>query len=527
MVDRIHSFQDLMADLSGIIKKPGKKSNLLVTGIALDSRQVQFGNIFVAIFGGQYDGHQFIVDAIQRGAMAVVGSQELIDISVPYLQVENTRLALAQLSSAFYGHPARKMTIIGVTGTDGKTTTTNLIYSILQTAGFNTGMVSTVNAIIGKEVIDTGYHVTTPDAPKVQQLLARMLQEGITHVVLEATSHGLDQKRVAECEFDLAVVTNITHEHLDYHGNYEKYFESKAQLICELAKTGKKATGNPRLAVINYDDISYAPIQKLLSDKSLSTIKSIAYSCKGPIDFYATDISTSSEGIAFVIHFKNKQWMIKSPMIGAYNVANILAAFSTCVEGLKISPKDAVRGIALMPPVPGRGERIEIGQDFIAIVDFAHTPNALKVSLENARQLTRGRVIAVFGSAGLRDRAKRRMMAETSIQLADMTILTAEDPRTERLEDILTEMADAAHKQGGVEGKDFLCLPDRGEAIRQAVKMAEQSDLVIAFGKGHEQSMCFGTTEYPWDDRIAMKAALAERLGVEGPKIPYLPTQEK
>jgi len=214
-------------------------------------------------------------------------------------------------------------------------------------------------------------------------------------------------------------------------------------------------------------------------------------------------------------------------MIGAYNVANILAAFSTCVEGLKISPKDAVRGIALMPPVPGRGERIEIGQDFIAIVDFAHTPNALKVSLENARQLTRGRVIAVFGSAGLRDRAKRRMMAETSIQLADMTILTAEDPRTERLEDILTEMADAAHKQGGVEGKDFLCLPDRGEAIRQAVKMAEQSDLVIAFGKGHEQSMCFGTTEYPWDDRIAMKAALAERLGVEGPKIPYLPTQEK
>lgn len=214
-------------------------------------------------------------------------------------------------------------------------------------------------------------------------------------------------------------------------------------------------------------------------------------------------------------------------MIGTYNVANILAAFSACVEGLEISPEDAVRGIASMPPVPGRGERIEMGQDFIVIVDFAHTPNALKVSLENARMLTRGRVIAVFGSAGLRDRDKRRMMAEISLQLADVTILTAEDPRTERLEDILTEMADAARKQGGVGGKNFLCVPDRGEAIWQAVKMAKQGDLVIACGKGHEQSMCFGTTEYPWDDRIAMKAALAERLGVKGPKIPYLPTQEK
>jgi UDP-N-acetylmuramoyl-L-alanyl-D-glutamate--2,6-diaminopimelate ligase len=527
MLDRILSFQELIAELSGIISEPGKANSLQVTGITLDSRQIQFGNIFVALSGGQTNGHQFIADAIQRGAAAVVGSQALKDITVPYLQVENTRLALAQLSSAFYGHPARKMTIIGVTGTDGKTTTTNLIYHMLQTAGFNTGMVSTVNAIIGKEIIDTGYHVTTPEAPEVQQLLARMLHEGITHVVLEATSHGLDQKRVAECEFDLAVITNITHEHLDYHGNYEKYFASKAQLIYELAKTGKKATGNIRLAVINHDDISYAPIQKLFNNKVLSTVNNTAYSCKEPTDYFATDISTSFEGIAFMIHHKKMQWGIKSSMIGAYNVANILAAFSGCVEGLQIAPEDAIRGITSMPPVPGRGERIEMGQDFTAIVDFAHTPNALKVSLENARQLTNGRVIAVFGSAGLRDRAKRRMMAETSIQLADMTILTAEDPRTERLEDILKEMADAACKKGGEEGRKYLCVSDRGEAIRLAVKMAEHGDLVIACGKGHEQSMCFGTTEYLWDDRIAMQSALAERLGVKGPQIPYLPTQEK
>jgi UDP-N-acetylmuramoyl-L-alanyl-D-glutamate--2,6-diaminopimelate ligase len=527
MIDPRVSFQELIADLSGIVISPEKTNDLFVTGISLDSRQVLPGNIFVALSGGQTDGHQFIQSAIQSGAVAVIGSQVLADLAVPYLQVKDTRLALAQLSSAFYGHPARKMTIIGVTGTDGKTTTTNLIHSILKTAGFKAGMVSTVNAIIGEEVIDTGFHVTTPEAPMVQHLLARMLQEGITHVVLEATSHGLDQKRVSECEFDLAVITNITHEHLDYHGNYQKYLESKGQLIRELARTGIKEKGNLRLAVMNYDDISYPPLQKLFDDKSLSTIKKVAYSCKESTDFYATDISTSSEGIAFNIHFKNDQRPIKSLMIGAYNVANILAAFSACVEGLGISPDNAARGIALMPPVPGRGERIESGQNFIAIVDFAHTPNALKVSLENARKLTSGRLIAVFGSAGLRDRAKRRMMAETSIQLADMTFLTAEDPRTERLDDILAEMADAARKHGGEEGKNFLCVPDRGEAIRQATQMAEKGDLVIACGKGHEQSMCFGTTEYPWDDRIAMKSALEERLGIEGPKMPYLPTQEK
>jgi UDP-N-acetylmuramoyl-L-alanyl-D-glutamate--2,6-diaminopimelate ligase len=527
MEDRNQSFQNLIGHLSGFLKKPETTSDFKVTGISLDSREVQPGNIFVALSGGQTNGHQFIEDAIQKRAVAVVGSQPLKDLSVPYLQVEDARLALAQLSSAFYGHPARKMTIIGVTGTDGKTTTTNLIYHILRTAGLKTGMVSTVNAIIGNEVIDTGFHVTTPEAPMVQQLLARMLKEGITHVVLEATSHGLDQKRVAECEFDLAVITNITHEHLDYHGNYQKYLESKTQLIRELAKTGKKAGGNPHLAVINHDDISYAPIKQLLDEKSLSTIKNIAYSCKEPTDFYTTDISTSSDGISFLIHFKNEQCKIKNPMIGAYNAANILAAFSACVEGLGISPEDAVRGIASMPSVPGRGERMDMGQNFTAIVDFAHTPNALKVSLENARQLTKGRLIVVFGSAGLRDRAKRRMMAETSLKLADITILTAEDPRTEKLEEILSEMADAARKQGGVEGRNFLCVPDRGEAIQQAVKMARQGDLVIACGKGHEQSMCFGTTEYPWDDRTAMKAALAESLGVEGPKIPYLPTQER
>jgi UDP-N-acetylmuramoyl-L-alanyl-D-glutamate--2,6-diaminopimelate ligase len=206
-------------------------------------------------------------------------------------------------------------------------------------------------------------------------------------------------------------------------------------------------------------------------------------------------------------------------------VSNCLAAIAATVVGLGIDPEKARRGIAGLYGVPGRMERINLKQDFTAIVDFAHTPNALKVTLQTARQMTSGKVIAIFGSAGLRDRQKRRMMAETSLQLADMTILTAEDPRTESLDEILAEMAAAAVVAGGVEGQNFYRIPDRGEALRRAVQLAQPGDLVIACGKGHEQSMCFGVMEYPWDDRTALRAALAERLGLPEPKMPFLPTQ--
>lgn len=520
------SIQVLLPKLSGLITDPQTIIDTEISDIVLDSRLVLPGCLFVALSGGQVDGHAFINEAIQKGATIVVGTKPMNGLSVPYLQVKDARMALAQLSAALYGNPARNMTVIGVTGTDGKTTTTTLIYNILKMSGLKTGMISTVNAVIGEETIDTGFHVTTPEAPMVQKLLARMVEAGISHVILEATSHGLDQKRVAECEFDIAVVTNITHEHLDYHGNYENYFNSKAQLIRELIKTGKKSDGNPRLAVINHDDISYPFIQKLLSENEFSNLETVSYGNSAQADFWGHEIKLTNKGLSFEIHHGTKKWDVISPMLGAYNVANILAAFAVTVTGVGIDAKNAIRTIANIPSVPGRAELIDLGQDFSAMVDFAHTPNALKVALESARQLTNGKVIAVFGSAGLRDRAKRRMMAETSIQMADLTILTAEDPRTEKLDDILNEMADAARQKGGVEGQDFLVVPDRGEAIRKAVLMAKKDDLVVACGKGHEQSMCFGTIEYPWDDRTAMRAALAERLGVKGPQMPFLPTQE-
>ena len=504
-----------------------------ITGIAIDNRKVQPGDLFVAMRGGAADGHDFIADAIMRGAAAVVGEREITGLAVPYVRVDDPRRVLSHIAAAFYGHPGRKLTVIGVTGTDGKTTTSNLLYQILLAAGLKAGLISTVNAVIGDEVLDTGFHVTTPDAPDVQRYLARMVAAGLTHVVLETTSHGLAQHRADAAQYDIAVVTNVTHEHLDQHGSYQNYLAAKGRLFELLAETGAKPWGNPRLGVLNLDDESYPTLRGLAPNQ-------VCYGLRPDADIHAEVIRYDPMGLRFDVVGDGFRVEVTSHLVGAYNVSNCLAAFSAAVAGLGIAPETAARGIAALDGIPGRMERVSLGQDFTAIVDFAHTPNALKVALETARQMIsplphgegpgvrgQGRLIAVFGSAGLRDREKRRLMAETAARLADVSILTAEDPRTESLDDILEEMAAGARGQGAVEGQSFFRVRDRGEAIRRAVEMAAPGDLVIACGKGHEQSMCFGEAEYSWDDRTAMRAALAERLGVEGPMMPYLPTQEK
>ncbi len=492
-----------------------------ITGIEYDSRGVQPGNIFVALRGGSADGHHYIANAVERGAAAVIGSDALpAGLPVPYIQVEDSRKALAEISAAFYNFPARWLTMIGVTGTDGKTTTSALIYNILQTAGIRAGMISTVGAKLGSEELDTGFHVTTPEAPDVQRYLSLMRSEGITHVVLESTSHGLAQYRVGSCEFDLGVVTNITHEHLDYHGSYEAYRDAKALLFRFLADTQPKERDTPRLAVLNKDDQSYPYLHEL------TRVREAAYSLYPGADLWPEQVVQNRAGLSFIAAGKGFRQAVTSRLPGLFNVSNCLAAMTATVYGLGIDPGTAAAGIASLPAVPGRMERVEMGQEFLCIVDFAHTPNALRVALQTVRQMTAGRVIAVFGSAGLRDRAKRRMMSEAAIELADLTVLTAEDPRTESLEDILAEMGEAAKKSGGVEGKTYWRIPDRGKAIRFALSLAKKGDVVISCGKGHEQSMCFGTVEYPWDDRIAMRAALADFLNIEGPLMPYLPTQD-
>jgi UDP-N-acetylmuramoyl-L-alanyl-D-glutamate--2,6-diaminopimelate ligase len=411
------------------------------------------------------------------------------------------------------------MVVIGVTGTDGKTTTTNLIYQVLLSAGIQAGMISTVNAVIGSQVLDTGFHVTTPDAPDIQRYLLQMANAGLTHAVLEVTSHGLDQGRVDACEFDAAVVTNITHEHLDYHGTYEAYRAAKGRLFTLLEQTRQKPFQIPRLAVLNRDDDSYEYLSGLVSARKTE------YGLHPEARWRAEDVQYASSGLAYTAVGLEQRFPVKTQLVGSFNISNTLAAIALLVEGLGLSIPDIQRGLAGFTGVSGRMERIEIGQDFTAIVDFAHTPNALRRALETGRQLAgEGRLIVVFGSAGLRDRAKRRMMAQVAAEMADISIITAEDPRTEALEAILKEMATGAEDRGAVPDEGYRLIPDRGEAIRQAVGMARSGDLVIACGKGHEQSMCFGTVEYPWDDRTAMRAALAEKLGIPGPEMPRLPT---
>jgi UDP-N-acetylmuramoyl-L-alanyl-D-glutamate--2,6-diaminopimelate ligase len=493
--------------------------NLAVQGLVSDSRNVRPGDLFVAVIGESVDGHQYISEAISRGAVAIVGMRPVGNVAVPYIQVEDTRRGLGYLAAGFYGHPSNHLTMIGVTGTDGKTTTSTLIHKILQTAGRRAGMISTVRALIGDVDEDTGYHVTTPEAPDVQKYLAQMVSLGLKDAVLEATSHGLAQHRLAGCNFDIGVITNITHEHLDYHGSFAAYRNAKAQLFAGLANPVAKLGNSHRAAVLNRADDSFHFLDELTS------VAKVTYGLHREADFRAEEIRGSANGQSFVAISSRTRLSISTSLIGDYNVANCLAAIATTVGVLEVPGAAAQEGIASFEGIPGRMERIDLGQDFLAIVDFAHTPNALHWALKAARKLTDGRVIAVFGSAGLRDQEKRYLMAKESIQLADFTIFTAEDPRTETLASIISEMVQGAVASGGEEGSNFWRIEDRGEALRFAVSKASSGDIVITCGKGHEQSMCFGDIEYSWDDRRALRAALSEHLGLPGPAMPYLPTQ--
>ncbi len=472
------------------------------------------GGVFVARRGRSTDGHAFIPRAIELGAAAIVGEQALTDLGVPYVQVRDAQAVLGWLAAAYYDFPSRALVVIGVTGTDGKTTTSTLIHSILKRAtGGTAGYISTIAADIGGQELDTGLHVTTPGAPQVQALLAQMVENGLTHCVLEMTSHGLAQGRLVGVDIDAAVVTNITHEHLDYHGSWQNYRDAKATMFHMLKrsayKSGVRVPGDfeayapessiPKIAIINVDDPGAQTLLDIPADLR------VTYGLHNPADCRAENVDLRPTGASFTVGAAR----FDLELVGAFNVYNALAAIAL-TRALGVNYAHIAAGLAAVKQVSGRMQAIDEGQNFIAMVDFAHTPNALKVALEAARTLIEPgkRVIAVFGCAGLRDVEKRRMMAETSARSADLTIMTAEDPRTESLDAILQIMADAAISQGGIEGQTFWRVPDRGQALYTACQMAQPGDIVIACGKGHEQSMCFGTVEYPWDDREALRAAL-------------------
>ncbi|HSR30511.1 MAG TPA: UDP-N-acetylmuramoyl-L-alanyl-D-glutamate--2,6-diaminopimelate ligase [Anaerolineae bacterium] len=499
-----------LADLIAALPRAQVRGDteLAVEAITCDSRQVRPGSLFVAYRGVTVDGHVYIPQAVSKGALAVVAEKGLRSLAVPLIVVPDGREALAYLSAAWHGFPARQLTVVGVTGTDGKTTTCNLLHSILTAAGRRVGLVTTVNAVIGERVIDTGLHTTTPDASDMQGYLAEMVAAGMELAVLEATSHGLAQHRVAACDFDVAVVTNITHEHLDIHGSLEGYQRAKARLFHHLT-AGHRKPGVCKVAVLNADDDSYRYLQPMPADRQLAySIEAVG----GPADVVATGLRRSAADTRFTVQSPEVDFELRTVLVGDFNISNILAATSAALA-LGVPVEAIQQGVWDVKGIVGRMERIDEGQDFSAIVDFAHTPNALERALEAARTLTGGRVIAVFGSAGLRDVEKRAWMGEIGGRLADVTILTAEDPRTESLDGILAEMASGAERAGAIEGQSFFRVPDRAEAIQSAVDLARPGDVVIACGKGHEQSMCYGTVEMPWSEHEAMRSALRRRLG--------------
>ena len=530
-----------------------------IHAVTSDSRAVTAGTLFVAVQGGSVDGHRYCAAAVAQGAVAVIGTHTLaalaasgvsLPLDLPYIQVADSRIALAAASAMLYGWPSRQLTVVGVTGTDGKTTTSTLIEAILTaatrtdvTGKGDVGVITTVAARIRGVASETGLHVTTPDAPEVQRYLAAMRDAGCRYAVVESTSHGLDQARVAMVDFDIAAVTNITHEHLDYHGTRDAYVQAKAKLFRALYHRPAEA-GVPRAAVLNADDTgSYGALVTALNEEAMRAgfrVPQVAYGVRedadlaqfaldsGELDVVATAVYYSPRDTRFQIVWPQGHFELVSPLIGEFNVYNITCAASVALA-LGIAPAHIQAGVAEMAGVPGRMERIELGQEFLAIVDFAHSPASLERALRTLRPLVGqgpqgqpGRLIAVFGSAGLRDRAKRALMGQISGRLADFTLVTAEDPRTEELDEINAAIA-AGVRQYAPENA-LAIVRDRAEAIQVAVDMARVGDVVAAFGKGHEQSMCFGTVEYAWSDQAAMRAALCRRLGISGEAAPHLPT---
>jgi len=531
MSEGTRNLRDLLADWAAAVHDTDHPQppaydgpDVVITRFTEKTSEVEPGVCFVARVRTGSDGHPYIGQAIEAGAALILAQRSPQDagVRVPpgvvYLTVPDTAEAQAWLAAAWEGFPSRELVMIGITGTDGKTTTANILFNILRAAKIRAGLLSTIKADIGgtEELLEL--HVTTPESPVVQRYLRRMVDAGLTHCILETTSHALAQHRAAAIDFDVAAVTNITHEHLDYHGSYEAYFAAKRKLfdyllgdLLRVPTRNRDKVELRRTAVLNHDDQSFAPLDEFLAGHPLDVL---TYGLGEDNDMSATDCVYGPQETGLTLRLPAagqapaQQLAIHAPLPGIFNVYNMLAA-ATVARALGVAPDAVRRGIEGSAYLSGRMERIDRGQPFLVVVDFAHTPNALERAIEAARgMVTDGRIITVFGSAGKRDVAKRRLMAEVSARNADLTILTAEDPRTESLDDILAMMAEASASAGGTEGETFWRVPDRGRAIHFALGLARPRDIVLICGKGHEQSMCFGAIEYAWDDRTATVAAL-------------------
>jgi UDP-N-acetylmuramoyl-L-alanyl-D-glutamate--2,6-diaminopimelate ligase len=470
-----------------------------VTGVAYDSRAVGPGNVFVAVPGLRQNGRRFIGDAVARGAEVVVceGQDPLPGSAMGRVLVPSARAALAVMADAYFGHPSGQLTVVGITGTNGKTTTSYLVESLLRAAGGRTGVIGTIQYRIGEEAEAAGQ--TTPEAVELQSLLARMVAAGVSGVAMEVSSHALALHRVDGTEFDVAVFTNLTQDHLDLHGSMEEYRRAKARLFTLLAG-GRKAA---RAAVINVDDPA-GP--SLVEGHGLRTLTFGL----GSADVRAERFTSSVAGIEMDVRTPSGRLRVTSPLVGEHNVMNLLGAVGVGLA-LGLSGSDIERALARVDAVPGRFERVEAGQPFLVAVDYAHTPDALERVLHTARKLVApgARLGVVFGCGGDRDRGKRPIMGEIAARLADRVWVTSDNPRSERPEAIIDDILEGVRRV--TPAPELTALADRRAAIGAAIAWAGPGDVVMIAGKGHETYQIVAGRVLAFDDREEARAALATR----------------
>jgi len=500
----MRALRDLLADVE--VERSVGNLDIEVCSVSYDSRRAEPGSLFVALRGSGTDGHRYLDDARQRGAVAVLVEEwsEPLERFQAAVLVRDSRAALARVAVSFYDNPSSHFGVIGVTGTDGKTTTTFLIDSMLRHVGYRTGLIGTVAIRIADRLDEHDARQTTPESLDLQRMLAAMRDARVEWAVIEATSHGLELHRLDGCSFDIAVVTNITHDHLDFHGTVEAYRRAKARLL-EFVDRRDELRPYARGVALNADDHGARSIASFAGSTPL-----IWYGLESRMaEIRAQEVRSTAQGTDFELVTPRGSSPVHLKLLGSFNVENALAAASAGYL-LGLSPAQIAEGLERLEYVPGRLQRIDVGQPFTVIVDYAHTPEALRRLLELVRQLVPGRVIAVFGSAGERDRLKRPLQGAIAARLADFAVFTSEDPRYEEPDQIIAEIAAGAQEAGAVEGRDYVRIEDRATAIREAMSRARSGDAVLLLGKGHERCIIYKSERRPWDEPAEALAALAE-----------------
>ncbi|MGI6677573.1 MAG: UDP-N-acetylmuramoyl-L-alanyl-D-glutamate--2,6-diaminopimelate ligase [Dehalobacterium sp.] len=467
-----------------------------ITGISYDSRKVQPGNLFVCLQGIKSDGHDYGQEALERGAVAILVKFFLDDLSENIIQIKvpDTRGALAQVSSLWYGFPDQKLRVIGVTGTNGKTTTTHLLKGLLEGERKKVGLVGTIHNMVGKDILPSTH--TTPESWELTGLFDQMVEKGVETVVMEVSSHALKQHRVAGCEFDVAVFTNLTQDHLDYHPDFDDYLASKLMLF-ENLHTGKK--GGAKYAVINGDDLRAEEFKRAVQER----VPVWTYGIREMADVQAEDIKITPRGSTFDLIVNQEIFPIKIPLVGIFNVYNVLAVITVALaEGIALS--HIAEFLEEAPQVAGRFELVDEGQEFPVIVDYAHTPDGLENILSTAKEITRGKLITVFGCGGDRDRGKRPIMGKISGLFSDFSFVTSDNPRSEEPIAIMKEIEKGISSVTSA----YKMIEKRDMAINEAIQMAGPEDMVIIAGKGHEDYQLVQGKTLHFDDREVARQVL-------------------